>query len=523
MALTDHAEYLGVIERMRNPDDALSRLPLAIDLISDNEKTVKDAFLTIAASMRKREPLNDLMQSDVMHSSWQDIVDTAERHNDPGKFTSFIAYEWTSNPTSRNLHRNVIFRGGRSKVPTLPFSAFDSQYPEDLWAFMDGVREKGMPVLAIPHNSNLSDGLMFPVETDSWGKALDASYARTRNRNEPLVEISQIKGASDTHPKLSPNDEWANFEILDELFATGQDEEDNEVDVHGSYVRQAYRDGLSLDETKGFNPYKFGVIAATDSHNSSVPTDENNYTGKIGIADDTAKQRRTSVAAGLTTRLWGGGTGLAGIWAEENTRGSLFDAMARKETFGTSGPRIKLRFFAGWDFPDDLMNTGDWPALGYAKGVAMGNELVAKQNAKNSNPVFLVWAQKDPDEAALQRLQVIKGWVEDGESKEKVFDIACSDGLSPDPVTQRCPENGAKVNLADCSVSTDKGDIELASVWHDPEFDAGQRAFYYVRVLQNPTCRWSTWDALRNGWDLLEDIPSTLQERAWSSPVWYTP
>ena len=523
MALTDHAEYLGIIQRMRSPEDALSKLPLASDLISDNEETAKGAFLAISASIRKRQPLEELMETDVMHSSWQEIVDTAERHYEPGKFTTFIAYEWTSNPTSRNLHRNVIFRGGTGEVPELPFSSFDSQFPEDLWAFMDQTRAKGMPVLAIPHNSNLSDGLMFPIEVDSWGKALDASYARTRNRNEPLVEIAQIKGTSDTHPALSPNDEWSNFEILDEIFETGQGSNDEVVKVNGSYIRKAYKDGIQLMDSQNFNPYQFGIIAATDSHNASVPTDENNYTGKIGIADDTSEKRRVSVTAGLTVRLWGGGTGLAGVWAEENTRESIFDAMARKETFATSGPRIKVRFFGGWHFTGSAMDNADWPTLGYEQGVPMGSDLPVSGSAENIGPAFLVWAQKDPDEASLQRLQIIKGWVENGQSREKVFDIACADDMSPDPETHRCPDNGATVNLSDCSISADKGDIEIASVWRDPEFDADQRAFYYVRVLQNPTCRWSSWDALRNSLPLLEDVPATLQERAWSSPIWYNP
>ena len=525
MAITDHAEYLGIIHRMKNPKDALSGLSLARELISDDEEIVKGAFIAISSSIRKNQPLVELMKADVMISGWQSIIDIAEQHYEPGEFTTFIAYEWTSNPTSRNLHRNIIFRGGREKVPELPFSSFDSQHPEDLWEYMDQLRQRGMPALAIPHNSNLSDGLMFPVETDSWGNALDTGYADTRNRNEPLVEITQIKGSSEVHPALSPNDEWSNFEILEELFDTGQEQTSADLipKPSGSYIRQAYLDGLQLEEVKGFNPYKFGVVGATDSHNASVPVDENNYTGKIGIADDTPQQRRTGVTAGLTVRKWGGGTGLAGVWAEENTRESIFDAMLRKETFGTSGPRIKVRFFAGWNFPDDAFNNSDWPALAYENGVPMGSELPGGGVDDDLAPVFLAWALKDPDEAPLQRLQVVKGWVDNGKAKEKVFDIACSDNAVPDPASHRCPDNGAMVNLADCSISSDSGDVELARVWRDPEFDGRQRAFYYVRVLQNPTCRWSTWDAIRNGLPLLTDVPPIIQERAWSSPVWHSP
>ena len=523
MALTDHAEYLGVIERLKDPRDPLSTLSLANDLISDDESVVKDAFITISSSMRNRLPLADLMQTEVMASSWQTIIDTAERHNEPGKFTTFIAYEWTSNPNSRNLHRNVIFREGPGQVPALPFSAFDSQQPEDLWAFMDSVRAQGMPVLAIPHNSNLSDGLMFPIETDSWGKPLDSNYAATRNRNEPLVEIAQIKGASDIHPSLSPNDEWANFEIMDEMFETvkGERAAGDKSRAQGGYIRQALKDGLVLMDRQQYNPYKFGIIAATDSHNSSVPTDENNYTGKIGIADDTAAQRKIGVTAGLTVRKWGGAAGLAGVWAEQNTRGSLFDAMTRKETFATSGPRIKLRFFGGWDFPDNAMQSNDWPTLGYNNGAAMGADLPAQVGSVS--PRFMLWAEKDPDEADLQRLQVIKAWVDNGKAHEKVFDVACADGLAPSNDSYRCPAGNATVDLSDCSLSAGGGDVELSIVWQDPEFKSDQRAVYYVRALQKPTCRWSTWDAIRNDWPLLEDVPATIQERAWSSPIWYKP
>ena len=516
MAITDHAEYLGIIHRMKNPKDALSGLSLAGELISDDEERVKDAFVAISSSIRKNQPLAELMNADVMKSGWQSIIDVAEQYYEPGVFTTFIAYEWTSNPTSRNLHRNIIFRGGRGQVPDLPFSSFDSQHPEDLWEYMDHLRQRGMPALAIPHNSNLSDGLMFPVETDSRGNALDAGYADLRNRNEPLVEITQIKGTSETYPALSPNDEWAGYEIVEGLIGLPG----VKGKVQGSYARRAYLDGLQMEQEQGFNPYKFGVIGATDSHNAGVPVDENSYPGKVGIADDTVERRRVGVTGGLVSRTYSA-AGLAGVWAEENTRESLFDAMLRKETFGTSGPRIKVRFFAGWDFPEDAFNNPDWPALGYDNGVPMGSELQGDGVAGDLAPVFLAWALKDPDEAPLQRLQVVKGWVENGKTKEKVFDIACSDNAAPDPVSHRCPDNGAMVDLADCSISADSGDVELARVWRDPEFDGRQRAFYYVRVLQNPTCRWSTWDAIRNGLPLLSDVPATIQERAWSSPVWY--
>ena len=517
MAVTDHAEYLGILPYLANSSlDSLSQF--AKELINKDKKRADAAFAKIAGSLYEDLPIDELRPPEIRKTNWHNIITAAERHYQPGQFTTLIGYEWTSIKSHKNLHRNIIFRGGRDEVPDLPFSSLDSPYPEDLWEYMDQLRQRGMPALAIPHNSNLSDGLMFPVETDSWGNVLDAGYADTRNRNEPLVEITQIKGTSETHPALSPNDEWAGYEIVEGIIglpgAKGK--------LQGSYTRRAYLDGLQMEEVKGFNPYKFGVVGATDSHNASVPVDENNYTGKVGIADDTVERRRVGVTGGLVSRTYSA-AGLAGVWAEENTRESIFDAMLRKETFGTSGPRIKVRFFAGRNFPDDAFNHSDWPALAYENGVPMGSELPGGGVDDDLAPVFLAWALKDPDEAPLQRLQVVKGWVDNGEAKEKVFDIACSDNAVPDPASHRCPDNGAMVNLADCSISSDSGDVELARVWRDPEFDRRQRAFYYVRVLQNPTCRWSTWDAIRNGLPLLTDVPATIQERAWSSPVWYKP
>lgn len=517
MAVTDHAEYLGILPHLAAASQE-SLTQFARELISKDKKKADAAFAKIAGSLYESQPIDEIRLPEIRKSNWQAIIAAAERHYEPGKFTTMIGYEWTSTKSHQNLHRNIIFRGGRDKVPDLPFSSLDSPYPEDLWEYMDQLRQRGMPALAIPHNSNLSDGLMFPVETDSRGNALDAGYADTRNRNEPLVEITQIKGTSETYPALSPNDEWAGYEIVEGLIGLPG----VKGKVQGSYARRAYLDGLQMEQEQGFNPYKFGVIGATDSHNAGVPADENNYTGKVGIADDTVERRRVGVTGGLVSRTYSA-AGLAGVWAEENTRESIFDAMLRKETFGTSGPRIKVRFFAGWNFPEDAFNNPDWPVLGYDNGVPMGSELQGDGVADDLAPVFLVWALKDPDEAPLQRLQVVKGWVENGKTREKVFDIACSDNAAPDPVSHRCPDNGAMVDLADCSISADSGDVELARVWRDPEFDGRQRAFYYVRVLQNPTCRWSTWDAIRNGLPLLSDVPATIQERAWSSPVWYKP
>lgn len=509
MAVTDHAEYLGVLRMVSDPTGPLAGSKLAKELASTDKAEADAAFAKLASSLFDSEPLEELRPPAVVRSNWQEVVNAAERHYRPGEFSTLVGYEWTSIPDHRNLHRNVIFRGGEGKVPELPFSALDSSVPQDLWDYMDDARARGMDVLAIPHNANLSDGRMFPVEQDERGEPLDATYAQSRMRNEPLVEVSQIKGSTETHPALSPNDEWAGFEIVGELIGTGAVGK-----VPGSYVRRAYLDGLEMQAAKGFNPYRFGMIGSTDSHNANVPSDEDNYTGKTGISDDTPEKRRTAVTGGLRARTYSA-AGLAGVWAPENTREAIFDALARKETFATSGPRIRLRMFAGNSYAPGMLSNPDWARSAASSGVAMGSTLTVERQS----PVFLVAAQRDPEEAGLERLQVIKGWLESGVAHEKVFDVACGTG-TPDGEDHRCPHSSARVNLSDCSLEGDTGADELLAQWEDPEFRLGQEAFYYARVIQRPTCRWSTWDALRIGKSPLADVPPTIQERAWSSPIW---
>jgi len=447
-------------------------------------------------------------------------VASANRHNDPGNFTAFVAYEYTaSGADSGNLHRNVIFRD--DIAPELPFSRLDSSNPEDLWAWMDNNRANGIESLAIPHNSNGSNGSMFML-TDNAGRPIDDAYANLRMRNEPLVEITQVKGTSDTHPALSPNDEWADFEIMPFRIATSLYSEPN-----GSYVRQAYLNGLKMQAEGGFNPYKLGVIGSSDTHNASYAGDEDDYWSKVGLRDATGVLRGSvplseprangELYADTYFNTWGA-AGLAGVWAEENTRAAIYDAFRRKETFGTSGTRMKVRFFAGNDLPE--LDDEDLIGKAYGGGVPMGGDLIA--NAAGI-PSFIAWVAKDPNSASLQRLQIIKGWVEDGEAQEQVFDVACSDGGSVDPTSHRCPDNGAQVNLLDCSISEGLGAAELKARWQDPSYDPDQHAIYYVRALENPTCRWSTWDAIRAGVAPRPDLPATIQERIWSSPIWVTP
>ncbi|MCP3984310.1 MAG: DUF3604 domain-containing protein, partial [bacterium] len=433
------------------------------------------------------------------------------------------------------LHRNVIFRA-TDALPELPFSRLNSRNPEGLWDWMDTLRAQGIESLAIPHNSNGSNGAMFQ-RIDWAGDPVDDDYGAQRMRNEPLVEVTQIKGTSETHPLLSDTDEWAGFEIMPFRIASKLPSK-----PEGSYVREAYRNGLEIAAGGALNPYKFGLIGSTDTHLGGGADREEDYYSKAGLLDGTP-ERRGSVPAGAllgvaarilapdlvkdvddTTYLalnvfeYWGASGLAAVWAEENTREAIYEAFRRKETFATSGPRIRLRFFAGYDFDESLLDASDGVTRAYAEGVAMGADLPADGSRV---PRFWVLALADPSGAPLQRLQVVKGWEEGGKTHEKVFDVACSDGLAVDPATHRCPDNEARVDLADCSVSEGVGAMQLDALWRDPEFQAGQESFYYLRVLENPTCRWSTWEALRADAKPRSDLPPTIQERAWSSPIWY--
>jgi hypothetical protein len=545
-AVTDHAMFLGVVKAAADTSTEISKLPFAeqlhdlnapgnmgplsiVDRIKAFSTFVPNLVGAIADGSVDPEPLREITRS-----AWLDTIDAAEQFDEPGRFTTFVGYEYTTTTDERgNLHRNVIFETG-DELPAVPFSRFHSQNPEDLWDWMDRLRVQGIESLAIPHNSNGSNGQMFKM-VDWAGDPIDDEYATQRRRNELLVEITQVKGTSDTHPSLSKTDEWADFEIMPYRISTLLPSEPS-----GSYVREALRRGLAMEGGGVVNPYKFGLIGSSDTHTGATSEDESNFFAKIGILDSTASLRGSvplptyqSILLGFlwpkalrevdgrkysqsATPTWGA-SGLAGVWAEENTRQAIYDAFRRKETFATTGPRIRLRFFAGYDFPENILDWRRMVARAYADGVAMGSDLSARHGAA---PRFLVWATRDPQSAPLQRLQVIKGWMADAETFEKVYDVACSDGALPDPTAHRCPDNGARVDLRDCSISADVGAAELKALWRDPDFDPAQKAFYYVRVLENPTCRWSTWDAIRAGVEPRPDLKKTIQERAWSSPIW---
>jgi hypothetical protein len=513
--VTDHSEYVGMIRLANDPTSPVSKLPIAQRLQVRSPADVIPIFKWLAGSLAKNEPIKELLDPAVAGTVWKENIAIADKYYRPGKFTTFVAYEWTSAPNNRNMHRNVFFKDSK-KVPALPFTAIDSLYPNDLWNWMDAQRKSGTELLAISHNANLSDGIMFPVEEDYKGRAIDAAWAQQRMTNEPLTEIKQIKGTSETHPALSPNDEFANYEIMS--FLIGIDNSTSKV--YGSYIREAYQNGLAMQQARGYNPYKMGVVGASDSHNTAVSYTHSNFFGQHGGLDAAPKERLANkVEAGMSV-LQTGTSGLGGVWAEENTREAIFSAMQRRETFATSGVRIKVRLFGGWDFGPDLLKQKDWARTGYAKGVPMGGDLPAPTGKA---PTFVVWAVKDPDDGNLDRIQIVKGWTKHGQIFEKVHDVAWSGNRKRDPVTGRVAAVGTTVDVKNASYTNTIGAVELKAVWTDPEFDPSLDAFYYTRVLQIPTPRWSTYDAKRLGVAPPSEVPATVQERAWSSPIWYAP
>ena len=548
-AVTDHAMFLGLLREAADTNSEFSKYELS-EPMHDLNESVSGSLLSIIKRAGLFRPfaraVNEGLQNgtvdkalvdSVSRTVWQSTIQAADEAYQPGTFTTFAGYEYTSSVElyDRYLHRNVIFRGTEG-LPEQLFSRLDSQDPEKLWDWMSELRADGVDSLAIPHNSNISGGAAFAL-ADYEGAPIDDEYAKKRAENEPLVEITQVKGTSETHPLLSTNDEWADFEVR-----TNHPGEEDANNLPGSYVRDAYLRGLTLSEKGITNPYQFGVIGSSDTHVAGTSDNEAAFFSKIGVLDGTAELRGSVpfnrfyatiarfVQPEALTEVDGNhylavsprlirfsASGLAGVWAEENTRESIYDAFKRKETFATSGPRMKIRLFAGYDLADADLEGQGLLARAYANNTAMGGDLAPQASM---SPTFLAWAVADPMGAPLQRLQMIKGWLEEGEPREQVFDIACSDGLTVDPATHRCPDNGAIVDLSDCSTSAHEAATELKVLWQDPDFDADQDAFYYARVLENPVCRWSTWDAVREGEAPRPDIPKTIQERAWSSPIW---
>jgi len=512
-AVTDHAEMMGVL-RASGLELPLQRRTLRERLLYDSPLSLTIVYLRGIMNFGMDLSALDVDPVAVGRDSWRRVIDSAEKHNEPGKFTTFIAYEWSSTPDGKNLHRNVIYRG--SSVPDYPYSSLDSEDPRDLWAALDHQRGNGMDSLAIPHNPNASDGLMFDTMALD-GSVMSTDDSRARMRNEPVAEIFQIKGSSETHPQLSPEDEFSNFEILDKLLVPLQTSR-----PQGSYIRDALKKGIAASIRDGINPFRYGVVGSSDSHTASSPYNEADYHGKFALGSGSARQR-----LGLATylpdslniqRRWTSG-GLVGVWAEDNTRESIFDAIRRRETVATSGTRICVRFFGGWNYDPDLSDQHSRISIAEKNGVPMGGKLPPKGAG---SPSFAVWALKDPRAANLDRIQIVKLWIDRaGAMQEKVFDAALSDGRRAVTSGETVQAVGNTVDPDTARYTNSIGSAALEVVWTDPDFDADMPAAYYARVIEIPTPRWSTYDAVRLG--IAPQPPIWIQERAVTSAIWYEP
>jgi hypothetical protein len=466
--------------------------------------------------------------SKIYKNLWERVIDDAEAFNDPGRFTAFIGFEWTSLVKGANMHRVVIMRDGptraRQVVPYTTQAPVGSPNPRDLWKYLSNYEEKTQgEILAIAHNGNLSNGIMFPLEAQWEGTKLDETYVNERIKWEPLYEITQIKGDGEAHPFLSPDDEFADYENWD-IGNLDVSEAKTDDMLAGEYAREALKRGLAIEAKLGTNPYKFGIVGATDSHTSLATADEDNFFGKHTGYEPKASRMSHPFMENENGKIMGWqmvASGLGAVWATENTREAIFDAMQRKEVYGTTGPRMRVRLFGGWDFTKQDLNSRIPALLGYQKGVPMGGDLrVMPETAKA--PSFMVYALRDPEGANLDRIQMVKGWLDaEGKTREKIYEVVW--GGERAVVNGKLPPVGNTVDVANANWKNTIGAAELAVVWTDPDFDAKQKAFYYARVLEIPTPRWSTYDAFRFGVDLPEDIPTSTQERAYTSPIWYTP
>lgn len=545
LVVADHAELLGVIHQIHDGDAELPDLGLwgsikrwfAIKGLTRklDDGTGHEIFrnlLPIEAANPGGDPVQDPNNElpgrtfgdtrELQRIAWHEIVDAAEQHNDPGTFTSFVGWEWSSIPTGANLHRIVMSPdGGETAKQYLPFGSDISQYPEDLWAWLDKTSsETGAEFIAIPHNSNISKGYMFG-RTTLKGEPITPVYAKTRIRWEPVAEITQIKGDSETHPALSPDDPFADFESYG-FYIQNSDIPYTYEAGEGDYIRAGLKTGLQVEEDIGTNPYKFGVIGSTDSHSGLSSADEDNFWGKMARDGTPESKRLFGIGRSALTGWNMSAQGLAAVWAEENSREAIFQAFKRKEVYGTTGPRMRVRFFGGWDFSAFDARHSDIADTGYKAGVPMGSDL-ASPAEENNAPQFLVQAVKDPEGANLDRVQIIKGWVDaDGQAHEQVYNIAWSDdrALSPDGAL---PPVGDTVNRMTGQTTNTIGAAELVTIWTDPDFKPEERAFYYVRVLQIPTARHSFLDAIALQEGVENKGPEVIQERAYTSPIWYTP
>lgn len=525
LVVSDHAENLGLAPMIAESNPDLLKNPWG-KAIHDLVKTGKgrEAFLKwgVEAMLPRKDPIADKA---LYSSIWQRLTAAAERYNDPGNFTALIGFEWTSTPEGNNLHRVVIMRDGAERAnQVIPMSQYDSTDPEDLWRWMaDYEKNTGGSILAIPHNGNLSNGLMFD-DVRYNGEPMTADYARRRQRWEPLAEVTQIKGDGEAHPALSPTDEFADYGTWDKgNIASSVPKQ--EAMLAREYARPVLKRGLNFEQTLGVNPFQFGMIGASDSHTSLSTTRDDNYFGKFSGNEPSADRWKHYVIQSIsgddalsTFAYEEVASGLAGVWATENTREALFDAMRRREVYATTGPRITVRFFGGSHYSEDDLNSPEMAAIGYRKGVPMGGLLPGNLNRA---PVFMLAAQRDPDGANLDRIQVVKGWLDKrGQLQERIYDVVASDGRKPNPQGR---VDALTSTVKKASYSNRVGAVQLQTLWTDPDFDPTLRAVYYLRVLEIPTPSWQAYDEQYFGVTMPEQVTREVQGRAYSSPIWYTP
>ena len=536
LVIADHSDGMGFFNDLATGKSSIIKFPQAkrwYEGLQQGGEASAQAALDLIGTFAQGE-IDPEMMADyspggkTYKSIWEKVVDAAEHYNDPGNFTTLIGFEWTSLVEGNNLHRNVIFRDGADKagqiVPYTTQAPIGSTDPLDLYEWLENYEAKtGGSALALAHNGNLSNGIMFPVDAQYTGKAIDENYVRLRAKWEPMYEITQIKGDGEAHPLLSPDDAFADYETWD-VGNLDLSEAKTDDMLQYEYAREALKNGLLLESRLGTNPYKFGLVGSTDSHTALATAEEDNFFGKATNAEPKPERMMhpfVKTENGVLEGYQLVSSGYTGVWAGENTRAAIWDAMARKEVYGTTGPRMLVRFFGGWDYTADDLNSRQPAFRGYEKGVPMGSELTARTG--EGAPTFMVYALRDPIGANLDRIQIIKGWLDaEGKTHEKVYDVAWSGGREPD-ANGVLPPVGNTVDVAAANWTNTIGTAELGTVWTDPDFDAAQPAFYYARILEIPTPRWVVYDAFRFGVEIPEGAETAGQERAYTSPIWYTP
>jgi hypothetical protein len=534
LVVSDHSDAMGVVDQMIAGHPELMKDPelraLQKELSSGGPISAKAIGIIVAVLIDDYE--GPLINKNVMRTVWEKYVDTADHYNEPGRFTAMIGYEWTPTQSGDKLHRNVLYRGdAKTARQLMPFTSNQSRNPQDLWRWMERYeQETGGQVLALAHNGNLSNGKMFPVETNpNTGNAIDAEYVRQRARWEPLFEVTQIKGDSESHPYLSPSDEFADFEVWDRGNSSMAIRKTPDM-LKYEYAREALKNGLKLEDQLGANPYQFGMVGSTDSHTGLSTADEAYFFGKFPKDEPNPGRADAPMVRSNTPDNWQtwemSSSGFAAVWARENTRASIWDAMKRKEVYATTGPRMTVRFFGGWDFSAQDAASSELPAIGYSKGVPMGGTINApKDRSSHEPPGFLVAAIKDPVSGNLDRVQIVKGWLDaNGDTHEKIFEVVWGDAHRRAINSEgKLPSIGNTVNVAEASWTNSIGDAQLSAFWQDPEFDATEPAVYYARIIEIPTARWTAFDIKRMGDKMPEETKLVIQERAYTSPIWYSP